>query len=47
MSSAHIIEQTNEFAVIFASFLYGGFTTMEVINQTESKVAKRTSVECE
>ena len=30
--------------VRFASFLSGAFTTMEVINQPERKLAKRTSV---
>ena len=32
--------------VRFASFLSGGFTTMAVINPPESKLAKRTSVQC-
>ena len=31
--------------VCFASFLSSGFTTMEVINPQERKLAKRTSVE--
>jgi hypothetical protein len=32
--------------VRFASFLSDGFTTMAVINPSESKLAKRTSVHC-
>ena len=32
--------------VRFASFLSGGFTTMAVINPSERKMAKRTSVHC-
>jgi hypothetical protein len=32
--------------VRFASFLSGRFTSMEVINPPESKLAKRTSVQC-
>ena len=32
--------------VHFASFLFGGFTTMAVINSPEKKLAKRTSVHC-
>ena len=32
--------------VRFDSFLSGGFTTMAVINPPESKLAKRTSVQC-
>ena len=31
--------------VRFASFLFGGFTTMVVINPLERKLAKRTYVE--
>ena len=30
--------------VRFVSFLFGGFTTMAVINPPENKLAKRTSV---
>ena len=30
----------------FANFLSGGFTTMEVINPLERKLAKRTYVQC-
>ena len=33
-------------AVRFASFLFGGFTTMAVINPPERKRTKRTSVQC-
>ena len=32
--------------VRFASFLSGGFTIMAVINPSERKLAKRTSVQC-
>ena len=31
--------------VYFASFLSGGFTTMAIINASENKLAKRTSVQ--
>ena len=32
--------------VHFASFLYGGFTNITIINSPERKLAKHTSVQC-
>ena len=42
-AAGHTLQCTE---VRFASFLFGGFTTMAVINPPESKLAKRTSVKC-
>ena len=43
---AWYVQADHSTVVHFASFLPGGFTTMAVINPPESKLAKRTSVQC-
>ena len=46
MIDGMIFNQSSAQRFVFVSFLSGGFTTMAVINLPESKLAKRTSVQC-